>query len=153
MNLVLRNGIPAPRALRSGPYNEPFERLMDSMFEEFLAPWENQESVITNPRMDIVENERAYVVQTDIPGVAKKDIRLSVDHRRVSIEAEVKRETSQTAGENILHAERMISKFTRSFTLPTEVDENQADAKLENGVLTLTLPKKEAALPKKIAVQ
>jgi len=153
MNLVLRNEIPTPRALRSSPYSGPFERLMDSIFEDFLTPWENRESVITSPRMDIAENERAYVVQADIPGVAKEDIRLSVDHRRVSIEAEVKRETSQKEGENILHAERMISKFTRSFTLPAEVDENQADAKLENGVLTLTLPKKEAALPKKIAVQ
>lgn len=153
MNLVLRNGFPVSRSLRPGTYNSPFERLMDNMFEEFLAPLESQESAISTPRMNVVENDQAFIVEADMPGVAKEDIKLSVDNRRVSIEGEVKRETTQKDGQNMLHAERVISKFTRSFTLPAEVDENRADAKLENGVLTLTLPKKEATQPKKIAVQ
>ncbi|MGB7480931.1 MAG: Hsp20/alpha crystallin family protein, partial [Burkholderiaceae bacterium] len=115
---------------------------MDNMLEEFLAPWENQESGISSPRMNVVENDQAFVVEADMPGVAKEDIKLSVDNRRVSIEGEVKRESSQKDGQNVLHSERLISRFSRSFTLPAEVDENRADARLENGVLILTLPKK-----------
>lgn len=153
MNLVLRNGFPVSRAMRSAAFNSPLERLMDNMLEEFLAPWENQESGISSPRMNVVENDQAFVVEADMPGVAKEDIKLSVDNRRVSIEGEVKRESSQKDGQNVLHSERLISRFSRSFTLPAEVDENRADARLENGVLILTLPKKEATLPKKIAVQ
>ncbi len=153
MNLVLRNGFPVSTALRSSSYGRPLERLMDNMLEEFLAPWENQDPAVSSPRMNVIENDQAFIVEADVPGVAKEDIRLAVDNRRVSIEAEVKHEAAPREGDNILHSERIISKFSRSFTLPTEVDENKADARLENGVLTLTLPKRQAAQPKKISVQ
>lgn len=153
MNLVLRNGFPVSRMFRAGSYDQPLERLMDSMLEGFLTPRESQGFTTASPRMNVIENDQGFVVQADIPGVAKEDIKLSVDSRRVSIEGEVKREMTPKEGENLLHSERVISKFSRSFTLPSEVDENRADAKLENGVLTLTLPKKEPAQPKKITVQ
>jgi len=150
MNLVLRNGFPVSRALRPVAFNGSLERLMDSMFEEFLAP---QESGISSPRMNVIENDQGFVVEADMPGVAREDIKLSVDNRRVSIEGEVKRESTQKDGQNLLHSERLVSKFSRSFTLPAAVDENRAEARLENGVLRLTLPRKEAAQPKKITVQ
>lgn len=153
MNLVLRNGFPVSATFRPQAYGQPLERLMDSMFEEFLGPWERQDGTVSSPLMDVVENEQGFVVQADMPGVAKEDVRLTVENRRVLIDAEVRRETTRKEGENLLHSERVVSKFSRSFTLPAEVDESRADARLENGVLTLTLPKKEAAQPKKIVVQ
>lgn len=95
-------------------------------------------------RLDVSEDEKAYTVKADLPGVSKEDIKVAIDGERVSITAEVKRE-SQERGRNTLYCERFCGQQSRSITLDTAIDENQAEAKFENGVLELTLPKKAGA--------
>ena len=88
-----------------------------------------------------------------MPGVKKEDVKVAIDNQRVTIEGETKHEEEKREGENVVYAERSARKFMRSFMLPTEVDDATADAKLEDGVLTLTLPKKQASAAKRLTIQ
>lgn len=93
-------------------------------------------------RIDVNEDEKAYNVKAEIPGVDKKDIDVAVEGNQVSICAEVKRETSKKQDEKEVYSERYFGKIYRSFSLPSDLDSTKAQAHYENGVLTLTLPKK-----------
>lgn len=153
MNLVLRNHFSRPIKVRHTSLDEPFERLMNSMFQDFLVPTQRRESTASSPLIDVTETEKTFSVKAELPGVRKEDIKIAVDKKRISIEAEIKHEAEKKDGENVVYAERSTRKFSRSFALPVEVDDERVEAKLENGILTLTLPKKEAIQPKKITVQ
>jgi HSP20 family protein len=156
MNLVLRNsnGYHVPIAFRRSAFERPFGQLVDSLLEDYFAqPSKPQEPAAFAPRIDLSESDKGYQVEAELPGVRKENIKISVDGKKVSIEAEVKRAAEQKEGETEVGAERVIKKFTRSFTLPGEVDDAHAMAKLEHGVLTLTLPKKELPQARQITVQ
>jgi HSP20 family protein len=156
MNLVLRsrNGYPLPFAFRRTPSSGAFDSLVDSMVEDFFAPARSKAAAAhASPRINLTESASAYVVEAELPGVAKENVKVSVDGNVVTLEAEVKREAEHKEGETFLLTERNIEKFTRSFTLASEVDDQRSVAKLENGILTLTLPKKAELQPKQILVQ
>jgi len=103
--------------------------------------------------VDVAEKNGAYKVTAELAGVKKDDIQVSIDGSQVTLTAEVKQEKEASQDERILHAERVFGKVTRSFTLPQEVDEAKAEAKFRDGVLELTLPKKQAAARKQISIQ
>jgi HSP20 family protein len=94
-------------------------------------------------KIDIKENGTSYTVQAEVPGVAKDDIQVSVDRSIVTVRAEVKQEDTQNKDDKLLRSERYFGSVSRAFQLPQDVDESQAKAKYDNGVLTLTLPKKK----------
>jgi len=96
-------------------------------------------------KVEVKENKDAYTVHAEIPGVAKEDIHVSLDGNLVTLEAEVKQQDSTGENENVLRSERYFGAVSRSFQLPQEIDQAQAKAKFDNGVLTLSLPKKLAA--------
>ncbi|WP_194713527.1 Hsp20/alpha crystallin family protein [Noviherbaspirillum soli] len=141
MNVILRNR--AFPALNNRAFDSSFERLVGNLLDS--AP--------LAPRVNVVETGTAYRIEAELPGVAREDVKISVDKKRVSIEAEAKVTNDVAEGEKALLTERAARKFGRAFTLPTEVDDGAAVAKLENGVLSLTLPKKAADQPKQITVQ
>jgi HSP20 family protein len=156
MNLILRkyNGSHLPIALRRGEYNRSLIRLVDGMLEDyFVSPATSQGPALTAPSISFIESDQAFEIEAELPGVTKENIRISIDGKHVSIEAEVKRTSKRKEGEAEAQAERVTKKFARSFTLPVEVDDGSAIAKLENGILTLTLPKKAEPKAKQIAVQ
>jgi len=103
-------------------------------------------------RIDVNEDDKAYHVKAEIPGVNKNDIEISVEGNQVAISAEVKRETKNKDSETELYSERYFGKVYRSFSLPAELESGKADARYDNGVLTLTLPKKANGSAKKITV-
>ena len=152
MNIVLRNRVPLSRSY--GP--AVFDQLVGSIFDDLVTANRRNgaaaETKTLTPRINVSESASAYEVEAELPGVAKEDVRISVDGNRVSFEAEVK-PVAAKAGETVIHAERLVRNFSRSFTLPAEVDEDRAEAKLDNGILRLVLPKKQAVQPKTIAVQ
>jgi HSP20 family protein len=104
-------------------------------------------------RVDVSEGERVYTVRADLPGVPKDAIHVDIDGNRVTIRAELKREAEQKDGERILRSERYYGAFARSFALTDEIDEDQASAKFDNGVLELSLPKKAVAGAKRLSIQ
>lgn len=104
-------------------------------------------------KMDLKEDDNAYTVHADIPGVKKDDIHVSIEGNQVSISAETRIEKEEKKGEKVLRSERYVGKVARSFTLPHEVDEAKAEAKYADGVLELTLPKKAASAARKLAIK
>jgi len=127
---------------RFSPFQE-MERMLRDMDLRMRSLMGDAEP-FTEIRLDVTEDEKAYTVKADLPGVSKDDIKVAIDGDRVSISAEVKRE-SEERGRNTLYCERFCGQQSRSFTLDNAIDESHAEAKFENGVLELTLPKKEGA--------
>ena len=134
-------------------YN-PFEDLFDDFTRGFwvkpLSVPGGQELKI---KLDVEEDDKAYKVHAEIPGVKKDDIQVDVHGDQISIRAEVKREKEEKKGEKLLHSERYYGMVSRSFTLPTDVDEKGTVAKYTDGVLDLTLPKKQGNGGRRISVQ
>ena len=104
----------------------------------------------TELRADVRENTTAYIVQFDVPGVAKENITVDVDEKSVRVEATFKRETLE--GDAAVLSERSDGSVSRAFRLSQAVDAELATARHEHGVLTLTLPKKNVAVQKRLAI-
>jgi HSP20 family protein len=97
---------------------------------------------LQSPALDVTETDSTYVVRLDLPGVARDAVKIAIDGRRLSIDAEQARVTP-TEGEKALHTERAPTRFARSLSLPLEITQTGSVAKLDNGVLTLTLAKRK----------
>ncbi len=104
-------------------------------------------------KVDVKENGNAYTVQAEIPGVAKEDIHVTVDGNVVTLRAEVKQQDAQTSDEKLLRSERYFGSVARSFQLPVDIDNAAAKAKYDNGVLTLTLPKKTGNGSQRLSIE
>ena len=92
--------------------------------------------------MDVSEDDKAYHVKAEVPGVKKEDIHVAVENNQVSITTEFKKETEEKKGETVLRSERYCGMQSRSFTLMHDVDQSKAEARYQDGILELTLPKK-----------
>lgn len=103
-------------------------------------------------KIDVKEDDAAYTVHAEIPGVAKDDIQVSIDGNVVSLRAEVQQKDEKKEGEKVLRSERYYGAVERSFQLPADVDAAQAKAKYDNGVLTLTLPKKQSGATQRLKI-
>lgn len=103
-------------------------------------------------KVDVKESDKAYTVQAEVPGVAKEDIHVSLEGNIVTLRAEVKQQDSQTKDEKTLRTERYYGAVSRSFQLPQEIDQGQAKAKYDSGVLTLTLPKRVGGGSQRLAI-
>jgi len=134
---------------------DPFNDLVDDIFKGFLVRpvgYEGRGEVLPRMKVDVAEKNGAYVVKGELPGVKKEDIRVSVDGAQVTLEAEVKQEKT-ASDERVLHTERSYGKVSRVFTLPQELDEAKVEARFQDGVLELKLPKKQPAARKQITIQ
>jgi HSP20 family protein len=94
------------------------------------------------PALDVEETDAGYTVRLDMPGVAKEDVKVTIDGKRVSVAADTQAAKAAGDGQRLIYRERSGRRFARSFTLPAELDQAASNAKLEQGVLTLTLGKK-----------
>ncbi len=103
-------------------------------------------------RMDVTENDKEYQVLAELPGLKKEEISITINGNEVAVSAEVKQEKVVKNGDTVLCAERSYGTIKRAFSLGQEVDEALAQAKYNEGVLELTLPKKTAAAAKRLAV-
>jgi HSP20 family protein len=104
-------------------------------------------------KMDVAEDDKAFRVKAEIPGVRKEDINVSIAGNQVTISAEVKKETEERKDEKVIRSERYYGNQYRAFALQQDVDEAKAEAKYDNGVLELVLPKKETAGVRQVAVK
>src|SRR5712692_9001025 len=102
--------------------------------------------------MDVTENDQEYQVLAELPGVKKEEISVTINGNEVAVSAEVRHEKDVENGETVLRAERYYGKIQRAFALGQEVDEATAQAKYNDGVLELTLPKKTVAAAKRLEV-
>jgi HSP20 family protein len=122
------------------------ERLFDDSFFDrvFGAAPQADGAAARSPALDVTESERAYTVHLEMPGVAKGDVKIAIDGRRISVDAPAAKTDERQDGTRVIYRERAAGSFTRSFTLPQDIDQTASQAKLDNGVLTLTLSKRRA---------
>lgn len=134
------------------PLDDVFDDLFRGFFVRPMRLSDEPAPMRVQAKMDITENDKAYVVHAEMPGVKKEDIHVSIDGNQVSIAAEVKREKEAKEGEKVLRSERYYGKVYRSFTVGQDIDDAAAQAKYADGVLELTLPKKETAKAKRLEI-
>ena len=139
-----------PVTRRSSDIARTFDRLFDDRF--FFSAAEAASRAGGHAALDVAESETAYTVTLDVPGIAKDDVKISIDGKVVRVEAQAKADSEKKDGERVLYRERSVSSVKRSFALPVEIDEAASTAKLDNGVLTLTLNKRQPAPARRITV-
>ena len=123
---------------------------MGKIFGDLFA---SQESETTSwmPTVDISETENGYEIHTELPGVVESDVNVSVTDNLLTIKGE-KQQEEKTEDKNYHRVERRYGSFQRSFTLPRNVETTDIKAEFKDGVLTLNIPKTEAAKPKEIPI-
>ncbi|HET6969675.1 MAG TPA: Hsp20/alpha crystallin family protein [Phenylobacterium sp.] len=143
-----------PTGYGADPFSS-FRREMDRLFEDFLTPATEGRSfgaaagstAMLRPDIDVEENEQAYVVSAELPGLSEQDIELNLHDNALTISGEKKSERKEEkAGRR--YTERSFGRFERTIPFPAEVDSDRVDASFRNGVLTVTLPKNEKARDK-----
>ena len=122
---------------------DPFFRVFDDWFSHTPA---------SGVDVDIMENEGGYTLSAELPGVDKKDLKVTVENDTLTLEAE-KHDGSESKKDGHYHSERRYGKFSRSFKLNGQIDTEKIDARYKNGVLSLTLPKREEVKPRQLDVQ
>lgn len=143
-----------PMTRESRDLARSFDRLFDDAFGGLFAgtPASRGEVAARSPALDVAESDRAYTVKLDMPGVKKEDVKVTVDGRRVSVQAQTETREEKKEGDRVIYRERSMASYARSFSLPAELDQAGAVAKLEHGVLTLELPKRGAPAAAQIAI-
>jgi len=127
---------------------------MNRLFEDAGRGWRSDEPVSTttwSPAVDIFETEGEIVVKAELPGMGRKDITLNLENNVLTLRGE-RRFEKETKEENYHRIERSYGGFSRSFSIPSMVDEEKIRADYKDGVLSIVLPKKEQAKPKQIRI-
>jgi HSP20 family protein len=134
---------------------DPFGELFDDFFKGFFVRPVTAEGRELGQRfkVEVAEQNGAFKVLAELPGVKKDDIQVTIDGDQVSISAEVKQEKDVKEGERIVHSERHYGKVARTFRLGYDVDQAKAQAKYADGVLELVLPKKANESRRQLTIQ
>ena len=125
-------------------------RLFEDAFSRVLS--EPQSNRPWAPAVDIYETENELVLKADLPEVEQKNIDVRVENQTLTIAGERNFESQQN-GKGYHRIERSYGQFVRSFAVPSTFDTENISAQFKNGVLTVTLPKKEAAKPRQVKIQ
>jgi len=143
------------RGLSTDPFRELFDlqRDINQLFDaSFPAPREEVALKAWTPAVDVYEDEDAYLIKLELPEVNRDDVKVNLNENTLSISGERRVENEQKR-ENYHRVERSYGQFYRSFTLPPNVDTGAINAEFKDGMLRLTIPKKEEAKPKQIEVK
>lgn len=128
-----------------------FERLFGSVFSTTRSEDPEAETAVWAPRVDLVENDEAYLILADLPGTAKDDVTVNYHDGVLSISGD-RRNVEYEENDNIVRLERSYGRFYRSFTLPKTISHDAIEATHENGVLTIRVPKAEESKPRRITI-
>jgi HSP20 family protein len=132
---------------------DPFENFEDA----FKSFWRPVRFEMTAPapsiKLEVSENDTAFSVKAQIPGAKKEDIKVKIDGDVVSITAESKQEKEEKKNGKVIKSEFQYGSAQRSFSLGTELDSGKSEARYQDGVLELTLPKKAGAKEISLAIK
>jgi len=132
-------------------YRTPVVSPFDSLFSNMLGDWGLTSSKI--PPVDITETDKAYIVEAELPGYKQEDVKVNVEKHVLRLSSAKQSSKDEKDGKKLLICERSSQSFERAFSLPEDVDEAKIEGEFANGVLTVTLPKKEVVQPKSIEVK
>lgn len=123
-------------------------------FDDFLGPFMRMGSTMRTPDTDVLETAHEIRVVTELPDMEPEDIDISLENNILTISGEKTMERTEGDENATYHlSERRWGKFSRSFVLPREVEQDRIDAQFRNGVLTITIPKSEKAKPRRISIR
>ena len=139
---------------------EPRRRLVRSLLDDFFDVVQSPGSVrrgwleggMWEPAVDIIDSKDRIIVKVELPGVEKKDVKLSLSENNLTIQGEIKRD-EEIKKEDYFCCERVYGKYARTIPLPIEVDGEKVSAKFRNGVIEITMPKKPEVQPKEIDIE
>lgn len=134
-------------------FQDQFPSMFNRFFENDLFDWTTRNFSNTNttlPSVNIREDENGFEVDMAAPGFEKKDFKIELINNLLTISSEKKVETETKEGQQFTRQEFSYQSFTRSFTLPNTVEGEKIQAKYENGILKVAIPKKEEAKPKPV---
>ena len=135
MNLVKRNNA-----------NRVFPSVMDELFKDLMGGTQYVQKAV--PPVNIKETEQEFTLELIAPGLKKEDFNIELDNDLLTVSAEIKSEKTEQEEGKFTRREFSFSSFKRSFSLPETIKEEGINASYQNGILAITLPKKEEALPK-----
>lgn len=133
------------------PFRE-LQREIDRLFDDFFRTEVRPVKEFFAPDMDVYETDNEVVIEVEIPGIDRKDVKITVEENILKISGEKKVEREQK-GKNYYYVERSTGKFERAIRLPDYVDVEKIKAEYKNGVLTIKVPKKEERKKKVIEVE
>lgn len=136
------------------PVRSAFDLALDRVFQdvfEGLPRWEVAPLTRSFPAVNAWEDEKVFHVEAELPGFEEKDIQVTVLGNELRLEG--KREEIRDENTKLYHRERYYGEFARVLRFPVDLDESKVDANFKNGLLTITLPKAAASLPRKIEVK
>lgn len=134
----LRNAI-------AGRFNQLFDSATQNRGSLDISAW--------SPPVDIYDNGTALVLEAELPGFSKNDFDIRVENNVLMLSGERRRESGDVQTDAYVRRERATGPFGRTFALPMSVDHARIDAAYQDGILRITLPKSEAAMPKRIDVK
>ena len=136
----------------------PFGRrsLIDELFSDvnpgfFIRPLHG-DALPSKIKMEVKEDKDSYTVLAELPGLKKEDIHVSVDQKVLTISAEIHQEDKKTENEQVIHSERYYGQISRSIELPTDIELSRAEAKYEQGILSMQLPKKTGSSAHRLTI-
>ncbi|HJV49624.1 MAG TPA: HSP20 family small heat-shock protein [Geothrix sp.] len=130
---------------------EPFRLMRDFLRWDPLQDYDTGPSLAFMPSFDVKESPDAYQFKTDLPGIVESDLEISLEGTRLTVAGKRDEEVVKE-GERVHLCERSHGRFSRTFTLPEDVEGEKVVAELRNGVLTLMVPKRPEVRPRKINV-
>jgi HSP20 family protein len=132
-------------------FSNQFPSVFDRFFDNELFDWSNRNFSNTNttlPSVNIKESTEGFEVELAAPGLEKNDFRIELNHDTLTISSEKQVENETNDGQHFTKREFSYQSFSRSFTLPNTVESEKIAAKYENGILKVSIPKKEEAKPR-----
>ena len=144
--MAVKTLLPSAR-VSNRPWRSPFDNLFDAFFSD-----DSRMPVLTGnggtftftPRIDVREDDVSYEISAELPGLEEKDIEISVADGSLVLRGEKTSDTEEEEGK-YFRQERIYGRFERAFHLPDGVEAEKIEAKFKNGILAITLPKKEEA--------
>jgi len=124
-------------------FESPFSALSEGL-QPFMSGW--------SPALDLYDDKDNFVLKAEIPGMNKEDIEIQLHDGVLTLSGE-RKEEKKSEGGDIHRSERFVGRFQRTLTLPSQVDVDKVNANYQDGILTVTLPKSEAAKPRQIQIK
>ena len=152
MKTIVRRNEGTPQQTRGYEPTRRWRDIWDPFAEMMPALFQDERGLGFSPDFEVKETKDAYVFKADLPGVREPDLDISLTGNRLVVSG--KREAEERKEEeNYFMFERSYGTFTRAFTLPEGIDPEQVQADLKDGVLTIAIPKRPEAQPKKISLK
>ena len=131
-----------------------FDSLFDDVLGSDVAPVLYHRAYTHSPRINVYEEDDAYTLEMELPGKTDNDINIELNHNNLTISSkEEKNCNEEDKKKKYLVRECYNAQFTRSISVPTDVDEESIKANFKNGILTINMKKKESAAPKRIEIK